>query len=74
MKKWMYLGNLGLLAKDHEIDQLKDYFTQTAPDDFLKFEEIHFGKAIAMVNEAKEKVLIEEMKEQSKEQKKQKKK
>lgn len=60
-KKWMYKGNLGILAVDNQIEELKDYFTQNRPDDFLKFEQIHFGIAIAMVNEAKEMALMAEM-------------
>lgn len=60
----MYKGNLGVLAVDEQIEELKDYFTQTRPDDFLKFEHIHFGKARSMINEAKEQSLLAELNEE----------
>lgn len=61
MKKWMYKGNIGVLAINHEIDELKDYFTQNRPEDLTKFEQVHFGVAIAMVKEAQAMALIAEM-------------
>ena len=65
----MYKGNLGLLAKDHEIEQLKEYFTQSRPESFEKFEEIHFGIAIDMVNKAKELAMLDQMQKDAEEKK-----
>ena len=65
-KKWMYLGNFGVLAKGEEIEILKNHFTGERAEDLTKFEHITFSKARGMIEEAKQAVIEDEPAEKPK--------
>ena len=52
-KKWLYLGNYGVLAVGDQIEQIEKHCSNK-PDDYLKFEHVSFNKVLNLIKDSKD--------------------